>query len=161
MQVYPCMNKWHQMFGFGDESVAREGSIHSSIPRNVLNTILHKGKEQAPHLCFGASRRGGKEYGSWEEDKDKADLNANDFVPMMSELEPYLNEGKVPPLDLWKDKFLVTVPCSDIDAVVEFVFVPFIQEEKDEEDEEDEQEGSEDADAEELDIIPENKEDEL
>jgi hypothetical protein len=156
------------MFGFGNESDAREGSttgtgsIHSSIPRNVLNTILYKGnKEQAPHLCFGASRRGGKEYGSWEEDKDRADLNANDFVPMMSEMEPYLNEGKVPPLDLWKDKIVVTVPCSDIDAVVEFVFVPFIQEEEVKDDAENEEEGSDHADAEELDIIPEINEDEL
>ena len=154
MQVFPCMNKWHQMFGFGNEgSGSGSGSIHSSIPRNVLNTILHKGKEQAPRLCFGVSRRGGTEYVSWEEDKDRADLNANDFVPMMSELEPYLKEGKVPPLDLWKDKFLVTVPCSDMDAVVEFVFVPFVEEEE----EEGKQEGSEHADVEELEINPENK----
>ena len=128
MQVFPCMSKWHQMFGFGDEKVGRTGSIHGSIPRNVLNTILHKGIEQAPHLCFGASRRGGYSYGTWSEDEDKVNLNADDFIPKMRELKPYVKKGEVPPLSLWRDKFLVTVPCSDRNAVIEFVFVPFVVE---------------------------------
>jgi hypothetical protein len=128
MQVFPCMNKWHQMFGFGDEEVAPIGSIHSSIPKNVLNTILHKGKDQAAQLCFGASGRGGNKYDSWSEDDDTVNLDTDDFVPKKSELDPYFDKDEVPPLSLWQDKFLVTVPCADTSAVIEFVFVPFVVE---------------------------------
>jgi len=58
MQVYPCLKKWHQMFGFGSEeaeavAVSPTGTVHASLPKNVKRTILHKGKDQAPHLCIG------------------------------------------------------------------------------------------------------------
>jgi len=128
MQVYPCMKKWHQMFGFGNGTFAPTGSIHGSIPANVLKTIRSKGKEQAPHLCFGASGKGEKRYEAWSEDKNKIDLNAIDFAPTDEQLNKFRMKGKIPPLRLWEDKYLVTIPCSDANAVVEFLFVPFIDE---------------------------------
>jgi hypothetical protein len=119
------------MYGFGDGTVAPLGSIHGSIPKNVLTTILHKGKDQASHLCLGTSGRGGKRYMPWEEDVNKVDLNNNkDFVPLPDELRPFLEQGILPPIILWKNKSLVTIPCSDSDAVIEFVFVPFIIEDQ-------------------------------
>ncbi len=53
MQAFPCLRKWHQMFGFGDGAVAPIGTIHASVPANVLRTIQHNGKDQAQHLCIG------------------------------------------------------------------------------------------------------------
>lgn len=53
LQVFPCVKKWQQMFGFGDDLIAPKGSIYTSIPTNVFQTILHKGKDQAQHLCIG------------------------------------------------------------------------------------------------------------
>lgn len=134
IQVYPCIHKWHQMYGFGDGTVAPVGSLHGSIPKNILNTILQRrrGKDQAPHLCLGVSGRGGKRYIPWEEDENRVDLNHIDFVPWNdTELERLLEQGQVPPIELWQDKLLVTVPCSGSSAaVLEFLFVPFVLEEE-------------------------------
>ena len=57
MQVYPCLKKWHQIFGFGNEENAPNASIHASIPTHISRTINEKGKDQAPHLCIGKKKR--------------------------------------------------------------------------------------------------------
>lgn len=43
---------------------------------------------------------------------------------------------RIPPLDLWKEKYLVTMPCSDTESLIQFLFVPFIVEESITEEEE-------------------------
>ncbi len=165
LQVYPCSHKWHQMFGFGQRNKNAttngdspvKGSIYGSVPMHILSTIQNKMRkgiqsdddnlirrkhqeeyklqQQAAHLCIGASGRGDTSNEPWEDDKNRIDLRAVDFIPkeIVSEDGTTSNSydrssGSVASLDLWNGKYLVTVPCSDIDSVIEFLFVPFIEE---------------------------------
>jgi hypothetical protein len=130
IQVFPCFTKWHQMFTFGDGKVARNASIFGSVPMHIINALKYKGKDQAPYLCFGVVGRSKIEYTPWAEDGDKEQLDTVDFVPKI--LEKIARQGdRVLPVRLWKGKQLVTVPCSNDDAIIEFVFVPFIVEDED------------------------------
>ncbi len=137
----------------GDSSPVK-GSIYGSVPMHILRTIqkkMHtsidenqllskkyqhrdKPQQQAAHLCIGASGRGKTSYEPWEDDKHRIDLQAIDFVPtnIISQDDSTNRQGttsrSIPSLDLWNDKYLVTVPCWDRDSVIEFLFVPFIEE---------------------------------
>ena len=44
----------------------------------------------------------------------------------------------------WENKQLVTVPCSDEDAIIDFVFIPFIVEEEEGNDRDPVEEGKDD-----------------
>lgn len=39
-----------------------------------------------------------------------------------------MNKKSKPPLKLWAGKQLVSTPCSNIDAMIEWLFVPYIVE---------------------------------
>lgn len=128
LQVYPCMVKFHHMFSFGDGIVAPKGSIFASVPKHIVAALENKGKEQYPYLCIGAMGRSTTEYTPWKEDEDRENYNTADYIPeRASEL---IKNNRLPALRLWKDKQMVTIPCRDEDAVVKFVFVPFIIEDQ-------------------------------
>jgi hypothetical protein len=56
-------------------------------------------------------------------------LNSVDFAPLQTELDAFLENDENPPLHLWEDKYLVTLPCSNARSLIKFLFVPFIVEE--------------------------------
>jgi len=122
IQVYPCHNKWHQMFGFGDGNQVSTGSVFNSIPTHLVERRRNSGHTQESRMCLGVLGRGEKSS-SWS----KPLLNRNEFVP--ERLKKYKKSGIVPPFKLWKDKQILTVPCFDTDDVIDFLFVPFIREE--------------------------------
>mmetsp|Transcript_351 Transcript_351/g.369 ORF Transcript_351/g.369 Transcript_351/m.369 type:complete len:894 (-) Transcript_351:102-2783(-) len=151
VEVFLCMNKWHQMFGFGDDSIAPSSSIFGSVPNHIVNSIKNKsGKHQPSFLCLGVSGRGGKEYMPWKEDSNKVQFNTVDFMPMEELKNVYNNDNNnnnnadenddhahdenknmdILPLRFWKGKQLVTIPCDDDDrdAILDLIFVPFIVE---------------------------------
>ena len=142
LQVFPCFNKWHQMFTFGDGVHARNATILASVPSHIINTLKYKGKDQHPHICVGVIGRSQTEYSPWKEDENKERLDSVDFLPKKvkpkkgeTNVDTMAKEGsKLKSLRLWKFKQLVTIPCSDEDAIIDFVFVPFIVEEDDKED---------------------------
>ena len=139
LQVYPCVNKWHQMFTFGDGIHARNATILASVPLHIINSLKYKKKDQYPHLCVGVIGRGQTEYTPWKEDGNKERLDGVEFLPKKvkpenGETGATEGESKLKSLRLWKFKQLVTIPCSDEDAIVDFVFVPFIVEDDEEED---------------------------
>lgn len=130
LEVYPCIKQWNQMFGFGDGIISRNATIFAKVPDHIVNALKYKGKSQEPNLCFGVVGRSSKEYLPWKEDEDKEQFNTVDFLPKEAKTIS-LNKDRLKSLRLWKFKQLVTVPCGDKDAVVDFLFVPFIEEDED------------------------------
>lgn len=122
IQVYPCHNKWHQMFGFGNGSLTPMGSVFNSIPTHLVHKRRNSGHNQESKTCLGVLRRD-KRSSSWSGHL----LDRDEFIP--KHLKRYEKFEMVPPLKLWKNKQILTVPCSDADAVIDFLFVPFIREE--------------------------------
>ena len=116
------------MFGFGNGLVSPTGSIHGSIPQNILRNVQKKDKDQPSHLCVGVAWRGDERISPWSDSENKFDLKGIDFVPFDKDMTSYLENDKTPPLSLWQDKYLMSIPCSDEKAVIHFVFVPFIEE---------------------------------
>ena len=116
--VNPCAKRWHQFFYFGNGDVAPRNSIHISIPRFIVQGLRKTNyPEQEQYLCLGVRGRGDKDESDWVEDDDE------DLVP------DNLNddEGR-DPLHEWKDMQVVSTQCSNKDAVIEWVYVPFIVE---------------------------------
>lgn len=136
LQVYPCLNQWHQLFGFGDGKVSRNATIFGTVPTHIVNALKYKGREQVPHLCFGVMGRSETNYSPWKEDENKEQFNTVDFLPIKAKKITADGNGegtrRLKSLRLWKSKQLVTIPCIDKDAIVDFVFVPFITEDDDE-----------------------------
>lgn len=129
LTVFPCLNQWSQMFSFGDGIITRtNATIFGSVPMHFINALKYEGIVQPPHLCFGVTGRGKHEYTPWKEDRNKDQLTSIDFIPheAMNEVN---NGDRLLPLRLWKHKQLVTIPCSNEDAIVDFVTMPFIVEE--------------------------------
>jgi len=58
-------------------------------------------------------------------------MKSPEFVPKIASR----CQGSDPKFSIhhWKFKNLVTIPCSDLDNIIEFVVVPFIQEESEDE----------------------------
>lgn len=132
LQVYPCLNKWHQMFGFGDGNISRNATIFGTVPAHIINALKYKGREQEANICFGVVGRGKVEYKPWKEDENTEYYNTVDFLPKKAK-KLITNDGTSrKSLRLWKSKQLVTIPCHDEDAIVDFLFVPFILEDDDE-----------------------------
>lgn len=131
LNIYPCYTKWHQLFSFGNGTIAPRGSIHASLPLHMARQLENKeGGEVHQHLCLGVVGRGDMhdEWIEWtEEEMEELDPWEHPDV------ETYPNGRKS--LQLWSGEQLRTTPCSNKGAVIEWYFVPFIVEEYDEEEE--------------------------
>ena len=136
LQVYPCSNKWHQTFSFGNGTLASIGAVHATVPRHIVNAIRKRGKTQASQLCLGVLCRSALKPDVWDEDlRQGLDyLKSADFVPKKA--MHCRHSGLTLPLHLWKFKNVVTVPCTDTGNVIDFIVVPFIREDS-EDDQED------------------------
>ncbi|KAL9181043.1 hypothetical protein ACHAXT_009848 [Thalassiosira profunda] len=138
LHVYPCYTRWHQLFSFGNGTIAPRGAVHASLPLHIVNQQKKKKpeKEAYHHLCFGVVGRGDADESEWikwtEEEMNQLDPWEHD------DAETYPNGRKS--LQLWKGEQLQTTPCSNTGAVIEWYFVPFIVEEYDDEAEEGESE---------------------
>ena len=80
-------------------------------------------------MCFSVSGRGESDLDDWEEDA-KIERHATDdeetLVPDEEDVDAAdMIDGKLP-LQLWAGKQLVSTPCSNADAVIEWVYVPYI-----------------------------------
>lgn len=131
-----CTSRWHQSFAFGNGILAPNGSIHTTVPSHVLQTNRQKEVESITELCLGVANRGNFPLEPW---KDKTLLQS--MSPKLIEklgvvnktmFVPFDNSGAglLQPLELWEGKIVTTVPCFDEDAIIKFVFVPFIVEDK-------------------------------
>jgi hypothetical protein len=130
-QVYPCMREWFQFVSFGDGQFAPKGSMYSTIPSHIVKQINVMGHKYIPHFCLGVFERGDKDEMNWEDEAYEKSI-ANDTTILKS---PSKNDTKLSvewePLSSYKDAAIVTTQCDNLGAVIEWVFVPFIDEEKD------------------------------
>lgn len=130
LNVYPCSTKWHQIFAFGNGTLAPRGAIHATLPPHIVKQHEHKKEPVSAHLCLGVQGRGDANETLWEKAGDKKEDAEED-----EELDPWehpdaavsSNGRKL--LQLWNGQQIRTTPCSNEGAVIEFFFVPFIVEE--------------------------------
>lgn len=120
VQVFPCRKRWHQTFSFGNGIDAPKGSIHLNIPLHIQNRIRNKGKDQEAHMCLGVLNRGNRDEQDWSSIDESYDNE--DRIELADKNEDWS------PLSEWKDEQLVTTRCSNVGGVIEWVFIPFINE---------------------------------
>lgn len=135
LNVFPCSTKWHQVFAFGNGTLAPRGGIHATVPPHIVKQHEHKKEPVSPHLCFGVQGRGDANETLWEkptEKKEETDAEEEELDPWEVPDAPVGQNGRKL-LHLWNGQQMRTTPCSNEGAVIEFFFVPFIVEEAEEE----------------------------
>jgi hypothetical protein len=130
-QVYPCIHRWYQFLSFGDGTFTPKGSMYTTVPSHIVRQIKNLGHEQNKHMCLGVLGRGYHDEVDWEEDdgdntivgkieegdtrmdgKDEEDDDDDD-----EELEDWAE---------WVNEDIVTTQCSNTGAIIEWLFIPFI-----------------------------------
>lgn len=132
LNIFPCYTKWHQLFSFGNGTIAPRGAIHSSLPLHMARQLQKKDdKNQVhQHLCIGVVGRGDLEE-TWVEWDSEDEEHWDPWEYDQHDVDRYDNGRKS--LQLWSGQHLQTTPCSNKGGVLEFYFVPFIVEEYDDE----------------------------
>lgn len=123
VHVYPCYTRWHQMYSFGNGTIAPRGSIHVSLPLHVAREKKKKEGEVHPHLCLGVVGRGDMEE-SWIEYTAE---EMETFDPWEHDDVDHYSNGRKS-LQLWSGEQLQSTPCSNEGAVIEWYYIPFIVE---------------------------------
>ena len=159
VHVFPCTKRWHQFLSFGDGIHVPKGSLHTTVDLHTRRRIEETGREQEPYMCLGVAGRGDKDEEDWfgereeyddgnemtgsgdedggeEEETDAAEEIDEDNVENDTE-----NDG-LQPLSEWEDEQLIATRCSNVGAVIEWVLVPFIEEEEEEEEQDEVQEAN-------------------
>ena len=131
LNVYPCYTRWHQLFSFGNGTIAPRGSIHASLPLHMVRQLESKETEVHGHLCLGVKGRGDMDESTWKEEEDEEE-GKKDEEEEEKGLRPWERpDADVYPsgkksLQLWSGEQLQTTPCSNEGSVIEFYYVPFI-----------------------------------
>jgi len=126
-RVYPCFNRWYQFLSFGDGRLAPRGSIFSTIPSQMVRQIHNLGHEQIPYMCLGVLGRGDQDEVHWDEGEDEGGELTVAAGP--GSRNESFKAGEWEPLSEWMEQELVTTQCTNVGAVIEWLFVPFIVEE--------------------------------
>jgi hypothetical protein len=122
IQVYPCVQQWFQFVSFGDGEHAPIGSLYSIIPSHIVQQIQNLGHDQSPYMCFGVRGRGSQDEIDWADESTHDDQQSDEK-----------EDATILPLSNWKGEQLITTQCSNKNAVIEWVFVPYIVEESSDE----------------------------
>jgi hypothetical protein len=131
------------------------GSIHINIPQHISKRIKSRGRgDQSQYLCVGVQGRSlNEEEEEWledtklnsetresENDSDHSDQDNdpsddNDSTNQKEEapfkFDGFHVDGTLKSLSAWEGQPLVTTKCTNADAVIEWVVVPFIVEDVD------------------------------
>jgi hypothetical protein len=128
-QVYPCMREWYQFVSFGDGTFAPKGSLYSTIPFHIVKQIQAMGHAHIPYMCLGVFDRGDQDEMNWEDEEyEKTNPNSTKIIQNQSSYIPKEFTKEWEPLSSFKKSGIVTTQCSNLGAVIEWVFVPFIEE---------------------------------
>eukprot|EP00980_Cylindrotheca_fusiformis_P031044 scaffold25738_cov127-Cylindrotheca_fusiformis.AAC.4 len=150
VHVFPCQKRWHQYLSFGNGKDAPSGALHTNVPLHTRKRIAETGREQESYMCFGVRGRGDLDEEDWlgqraeyyQEESESEDSSDSDHS-IVDEIDHDRfsvdgdEEGEnaevedVGPPDLWhwEGEQIVATRCSNTDAVIEWVLVPFIEEE--------------------------------
>jgi hypothetical protein len=165
VHVFPCTKRWHQFLSFGNGKEVPKGSLHTTVPLHTRRRIAETGREQEAYMCFGVAGRGDKDEGDWlgtnaenyegdeSEDYESGDEEAETDVVDEIDEDSFVDEtedGSLPPLSDWEGEQLVATRCSNVGAVIEWILVPFIEEDVEEQEDESVDNGTAVTDDEEL-----------
>jgi len=125
VQVFPCVQRWVQFLSFGDGRLAPKGSMFFSIPSHIVKQIHNMGHEHIPYMCLGVWGRGDKDEVDWDEEEEEDSKDSHDEAQSTDETVEWED------LSEWEDEEIVSTQCTNVGAVVEWLFVPYIVEDAD------------------------------
>lgn len=134
-RVFPCVKRWPQYVSFGNGDLAPKGSMHINVPEHIVRRIRASRPDDPPQesfLCLGVLWRGDKDEEHLVRlDEEETDDVDGDIQEEEIEYTPddYDEHGTLK-LDHYKGDDIVATQCSNVDAVIEWVFVPFIEEDE-------------------------------
>lgn len=153
VHVFPCHNRWHQYISFGDGTHAPAGALHTNVPEHTRKRIAETGRQQEAYMCLGLEGRGedeedwlGKrkemmekmkqrELEQMEQDSDDSEDEERSLACQEEHDEEDATDTNAEseaegPLDIWHWEYeqLHAIKCSNTEAVIEWVLVPFIEE---------------------------------
>ena len=149
VQVFPCTKRWNQFLSFGNGEEVPSGAIHTTVPLHFRKRIESTGRKQEPYMCLGVAMRGNDDEEDWFDERTEFFESYEDFE-FDEESEGGTNETdtnvtsdtkdatadnedsdeRLRPLVYWLGKHLMATKCSNQGAVIEWVLVPFIEEEE-------------------------------
>lgn len=135
-RVFPCVKRWPQFFSFGDGGLAPKGSMHTNVPQHIVDRIRESRPNEPPQenfLCLGVLNRGNKDedhlFDLVPAKEDEDGQGAEGEIIKEYDDEEFGPDGFLK-LDHFQDEEIVATQCSNIGAVVEWLFVPFIVEDE-------------------------------
>jgi hypothetical protein len=142
-RVFPCVKRWPQFFSFGDGGLAPKGSMHTNVPQHIVDRIRESRPNEPPQenfLCLGVLNRGTNDEDHLfdlippKEDEDGQEIEGQEIDGhLVKEYndEEFDVDGFLK-LDHFRGEEIVATRCSNIGAVIEWLFVPFIVEDENE-----------------------------
>ena len=126
-QVFPCMREWYQFVSFGDGQIAPAGTLYSTVPSHIVKQIHAKGHPQIPYMCLGVFERGEYDEPNWDDEEETLRIET---ARLKNASNSERNSTKDwTPLSEFKESRIVMTQCTNVGALIEWVFVPFILEE--------------------------------
>jgi len=135
VRVFPCVKRWPQFVSFGNGTLAPKGSMHTNVPRHIVDRINESRPDDEPqesYLCLGVLGRGEKDEEHLYEVEDDAHNGEDEIIVKEYDDEEFGSDGFLK-LDHFQGEEIVATRCSNVGAVVEWLFVPFIVEENESE----------------------------
>ena len=159
VHVFPCSTRFSQFLSFGNGREVTAGAIHTTIPLHTRRRIAETGREQEAYMCLGVAGRGNLDEEDWlgrrteeeeeddeeeqyedhayadhtddehaDEDQDTFSVDGDESV--IEEIVEEIEEGQWPSLHHWLGKQLIATRCSNVGAIINWLVVPFIEEEE-------------------------------
>jgi len=133
-RVFPCVKRWAQFFSFGNGTFAPNGSMHMNVPQHIVDRIRESRPDEPPqenHLCLGVLGRGENdeghlyEYDSADEAEDSEAVEQQEEIVEEYDDDQFGDDGFLK-LEHFKNKTIVATRCSNVGAVIDWLFVPYI-----------------------------------
>jgi hypothetical protein len=125
-QVFPCIREWYQFVSFGDGQVAPRGTLYSTVPLHIVKQIHAKGHPQIPYMCLGVFERGDLDEPNWDDEDETDRIESSQLKNRAIADSNTTKEWR--PLSEFKESRVVMTQCTNVGALIEWVFVPFILE---------------------------------
>ena len=132
-RVFPCVKRWPQFLSFGNGTFAPKGSMHTNIPQHIVDRIIESRPDeppQEPYLCLGVLGRGDKDEEHLYEVEDDSGDGEDEVIVKEYDEDQFGTDGLLK-LENFQGEEIVATQCSNVGAVIEWLFVPFIVEEDD------------------------------
>lgn len=134
VRVFPCVKRWPQFFSFGNGTLAPKGSMHMNVPQHIVDRIRTSRPDEPPqesYLCLGILGRGDKDedhlYEVSDTEASSGDGDEDQEIVKEYDEEEFGSDGFLK-LDHFQGEEIVATRCSNVGAVIEWLFVPFIVE---------------------------------